>query len=55
MTVKEFDLYLLNLAKNPPVLDICSDHERFFLAGFRFAIWLIRRFVRENINAKKAS
>ena len=55
MTVKEFDLYLLNLAKNPPVLDICSDHERFFLAGFRFAIWLIRCFVRENIHVKKAS
>ena len=54
MTVKDFDLYLLNLAKNPPILPIGSDLER-FTAGFRFAIWLIRRFVRENIHVKKAS
>ena len=54
MTVRQFDFYLLNLAKNPPVPDIGSDQER-FIAGFRFAIWLIRRFVRENIHVKKAS
>ena len=54
MTVRQFDLYLLNLAKNPPVADIDSNQER-FIAGFRFAIWLIRRFLRVNIHVKKAS
>ena len=56
MTVKEFDHYLVTLALTPPNVDLASQGSKSFVTGFRFAIWLIRKFIRENLkDEQKAS
>ena len=53
MTVKDFDHYLVTLALNPPNVDFTSPGSKSFVTGFRFAIWLIRKFIRENLHEQK--
>lgn len=46
MTVREFDSYLFSLAKYPPA----GVYKHFgCLIGFRWAIWCVRSFIRENL------